>query len=75
VTEHAIPAEELFVPPDKHVAADRAGKRLVNLAGAISAALEADDQPVVVNRKGRHVSIKGLEDLIDAALDGSAPDA
>jgi hypothetical protein len=51
------------------VAADRAGKTLVNLAGAINKAIRAEDEPIVVNRKGRHVSIKSVEDLIDRALE------
>ena len=78
VTEQATPpasngSEEgtlIFEPPAKHVAADRAGKTLVNLAGAINKALGAEDEPIVLNRKGRHVSIKSLEDLIDRALEG-----
>jgi hypothetical protein len=77
VTEQANPPESngseerrlIFEPPDKHVAADRVGKTLVNLAGSISKALGAEDEPVVLNRKGRHVSIKSLEDLIDRALE------
>ena len=60
-------------PPEKHVAADRAGKALINLAGAINKALGAEDDPIVVNRKGRHVSIKSLEDLIDEALELGRP--
>jgi hypothetical protein len=66
VAEH----DEAFEPPDKHVAAERASKTLLNLAGAINAAVGAEDEPIVVNRKGRHVSIKELEDLIDRALEG-----
>jgi hypothetical protein len=31
----------------------------------------AEDEPVVLNRKGRHVSIKSLEELIDSALEGA----
>jgi hypothetical protein len=62
--------EETFVPPVRHVAADRAGKQLVSLAGAINRAIGAEDEPIVLNRKGRHVSIKSLEDLIDKALEG-----
>jgi len=58
-----------FEPPDKHVAADRAGKMLSQMAASINKALGADDEPVVLNRKGRHVSIKSLEELIDKALD------
>jgi hypothetical protein len=58
-----------FQPPDKHVAADRAGKVLGQMAGSINKALGADDEPVVLNRRGRHVSIKSLEELIDKALD------
>jgi hypothetical protein len=56
-------------PPVKHKAADRAGKMLGNMAGSINKALGAEHEPVVVNRKGRHVSIKNLEDLIDKALE------
>ena len=75
VTERETPSEsmaqkETFVPPAKHLAADRAGKTLVNLAGAINRAVGADDEPIVVNRKGAHVSIKSLEELIDRALEG-----
>lgn len=55
-------------PPEKHRAADNAGKTLGNMAGSINSALELDDEPVVLDRKGRHVSIKQLEDLIDQAL-------
>jgi hypothetical protein len=66
VTEH----DHAFEPLEKHVAADRAGKTLLNLAGAINKAVGAEDEPIVVNRKGRHVSIKELEDLIDKALEG-----
>lgn len=58
-----------FTPPEKHKAADRAGKTLGNMAGSINKALGADDEPVVLNRKGPHTSIKDLEDLIDKALE------
>ena len=57
-----------FEPPERHKAADRAGKTLGNMAGSINKALGLDDEPVVLNRKGPHVSIKDLEDLIDEAL-------
>jgi hypothetical protein len=57
-----------FEPPEQHVAADRAGKTLSMMADSINKALNAEDEPVVFNRKGRHVSFKDLEDLIDAAL-------
>ncbi|MEJ3750368.1 hypothetical protein WEI85_44815 [Actinomycetes bacterium KLBMP 9797] len=58
-----------FEPPEKHKAADRAGKTLGNMAGSISAAIGAESTPVVLDRKGPHVSIKDLEDLIDRALE------
>ncbi|GAA4705089.1 hypothetical protein [Phytohabitans rumicis] len=58
-----------FDPPEKHKAADKAGKTLGNMAGSINAAIGAGDTPVVLDRKGRHVSIKDLEDLIDSALE------
>jgi len=76
VTEQDVPREsngseeETFIPPARHVAADQAGKRLINLAGAISRAIGAEDEPIVVNRTGRHVSFKSLEELIDKALEG-----
>jgi hypothetical protein len=65
-----------FTPPEKHKAADRAGKTLGNMAGSINRALGAEDEPVVLNRKGPHTSIKDLEDLIDKALEDaqSSPD-
>ena len=65
-----------FTPPEKHKAADRAGKILGNMAGSIGKAIGADDDPVVLNRKGPHTSIKDLEDLIDKALEDaqSSPD-
>jgi hypothetical protein len=56
-------------PPEKHKAADKVGKTLGNMVGSINAAIDAEDIPVVLNRKGRHVSIKDLEDLIDRALE------
>jgi hypothetical protein len=56
-------------PPETHKAADRAGKTLGNMADSINKALGIDDEPVVLNTKGSHVSIKGLEDLIDKALE------
>lgn len=62
-----------FEPPAKHLAADRLGKTLGNMAGSINRALGADDEPVVLNRKGRHVSLKSLEELIDTALDSQRP--
>lgn len=58
-----------FDPPEKHKAADRAGKILGNMAGSINRVIDADDIPVVLDRKGPHVSIKSLEDLIDKALE------
>lgn len=58
-----------FEPPEQHKAADRAGKTLVNLAGAINRTLGTEDEPMVLNRRSRHVSIKALEDLIDKALE------
>lgn len=59
--------------PEKHRAADRAGKTLGNMAGHINKALGAEDIPVVLDRKGPHVSIKNLEDLIDKALESNPP--
>jgi hypothetical protein len=58
-----------FTPPEKHVATDKVGKTLGNMAGSINRALGTEAEPVVLNRKGRHVSIKSLEDLIDKALE------
>jgi hypothetical protein len=43
------------------------------MAGSINKALGADDIPVVLDRKGPHVSIKDLEDLIDKALENNPP--
>jgi hypothetical protein len=60
--------DQRFEPPETHKAADRAGKQLGHMAGAINEALDAHDEPVVLDRRGRHVSIKELEDLIDQAL-------
>ena len=48
---------------------DMSGKRLINLAGSINRALGAEDEPIVVNRAGPHVSFKNLEELIDKALE------
>ena len=59
----------IIEPPEKHKAADRAGKTLGNMAGAINRALGAEDEPVVLNRNGPHRSIRDLEDLIDKALE------
>jgi hypothetical protein len=76
VTEQDVPPEsngsdkERFVPPARHLAADQAGKRLINLAGSINRAIGAEDEPIVVNRTGPHVSFKSLEELIDKALEG-----
>jgi hypothetical protein len=56
-------------PPEKHKAADNAGKTLGNMVGSINAAIGANDIPVVLDRRGPHVSIKDLEDLIDRALE------
>ena len=58
-----------ITPPQKHKAADKAGKTLGNMAGSINRALGTEAEPVVLNRKGRHVSIKNLEDLIDKVLE------
>lgn len=58
-----------FEPPERHKAADRAGKALGNMAGSINAAIGVQDVPVVLDTRARHVSIKELEDLIDRALD------
>ena len=40
-----------------------------NMAGSINAAIGVEDVPVVLDTRGRHVSIKELEVLIDRALD------
>ncbi|HLT09983.1 MAG TPA: hypothetical protein VK028_04160 [Micromonosporaceae bacterium] len=63
-----------FEPPEAHKAADRAGKLLGNAAGAIGETLGIGAEPVVLNRKGRHVSIEDLEELIDTALEKHAAD-
>jgi hypothetical protein len=70
-TERSAKDTSTFEPPEKHKAADRAGKTLGNMAGSISRALGTDDEPVVLNRKGPHTSIRDLEDLIDKALEES----
>lgn len=57
-----------FEPPERHKAADRAGKTLGSMAGSINETLGLEDEPVVLNRKRPHVSIKDLENLIDEAL-------
>ena len=61
-------------PPEKHKAADRAGKTLGNMAGSINRAIGAEDEPIVLDRKSSHVSIKDLEDLIDRALEDTQED-
>ena len=61
-----------FEPPPQHVAADKAGKTLGIMADSINKALGAEDEPIVLNRKGRHVSFKNLEDLIDEVLADTA---
>jgi hypothetical protein len=58
-----------FEPPETHKAADRAGKTLGNMVGSFNKVLNAEDEPVVLNRKRAHVSIKDLEELIDRALE------
>lgn len=58
-----------FEPPEAHKAADRVGKLLGHAAGNIGEALGIGAEPVVVNRKGRHVSIEDLERLLDTALE------
>jgi len=68
-TDGSVQGRITIEPPAKHKAADRAGKTLGNMAGSINKALGAETDPVVLNRKGRHVSIKDLEDLIDKALE------
>ena len=57
-------------PIERHVAADRFGKRALRTAHEISAALAGDggDEPVVLRRNGPHRSIGELEALIDEAL-------
>jgi hypothetical protein len=70
MTYNCAMAQEAVPPiPETHKAADRAGKTLGNMAGSINKALGLDDEPVVLDRKGSHVSIKNLEDLIDKALE------
>lgn len=83
VYNHGMPNEEssdtsgkkrmTIEPPETHKAADRAGKTLGNMAGSINKALGAEDEPIVFNRKGKHVSIRDLEDLIDKALEDTQP--
>jgi len=70
-TENSAKDTSNFEPPETHKAADRAGKTLGNMAGSINRALGIDDEPVVLNRKAPHTSIRDLEDLIDKALEES----
>lgn len=65
------PRSRDFVPPPRHVAADRAGVHSLYTAHQISEALAAagePDEPVVLDRRGPHRSIQGLERLLDDAL-------
>jgi hypothetical protein len=60
-------------PIERHVAADRFGKRALRTAHDITAALAEDDaaadEPILVRRNGPHRSIQGLQTLIDEALE------
>jgi hypothetical protein len=67
------PMSEQPPPIERHVAADRFGKRALRTAHDINAALadEGDgvQEPVLVRRNGPHRSIQGLQTLIDEALE------
>jgi hypothetical protein len=58
-------------PIERHVAADRFGKRALQTAHDISAALADDagaDEPILLRRNGPHRSIGELAALLDEAL-------
>jgi hypothetical protein len=63
---------EHLPPLDRHVAADRAGKRALRVAQEITEALAADGvgagEPVLLRRGGPHRSIAGLAALLDEVL-------
>jgi hypothetical protein len=62
-------------PIERHVAADRFGKRALGAAHDISVALAdgGPEEPVLLRRNGPHRSIGGLEALIDEALGEETP--
>jgi hypothetical protein len=68
---------EQFPPLDRHVAADRAGKRALRAAQEITEALAADgagaEEPVLLRRGGPHRSIAGLAAVIDEVLADDVP--
>jgi hypothetical protein len=62
-----------WVPPARHVAADRAAALSLRAAQAISDALGEDDvpeEPVVINRRGPQRSIAALDRLLADAIEG-----
>ena len=65
-------------PVERHVAADRAGKRALRTAHGITEALAANGSgagdPVLTRRDGPHRSIAELAALIDEALGDETPD-
>jgi hypothetical protein len=66
------PRSEQWVPPPRHVAADRASVHSLRIVQHISESLaEAGepDEPVVLDRRGPHRSIDALDRLLADAID------
>jgi hypothetical protein len=66
------PRSERWVPPPRHVAADRAAALSLRAAQDIADALgaaEVPDEPVVLNRRGPQHSLAALDRLLAAADD------
>ena len=73
------PASQRFVPPRKHLAADRFAGGALRSAQAIGEGLaEAgvgdDDEPVVVDRAGPRHSLDALDRMLSSALEAEESD-
>jgi hypothetical protein len=76
--EEGDPRSRDWVPPPRHVAADRAAAISLRAAQDIADALadaEVPEEPVVLNRRGPQTSIDGLDRLLAAAIDETGDEA
>lgn len=72
------PRSREWVPPPKHVAADRAAVHSLRTAHHISESLAeagVPDEPVVLDRHGPHRSIDALDRLLADAIDEAETEA
>lgn len=75
--EEKDPRSPEWVPPPKHVAADRAGVHSLYTVHHITERLAeagVEDEPVVLDRRGPHRSIQGLDKLLADALEEAERD-